>query len=105
MLELATLARHGEGELAETAATELSRLRLDEMLTGETADLDLENTNYDTLIRREHTINKQVTRFSRDMTSHSATKQLLLQRGSLPKRRKITTRRTGEGIPYSATKI
>ena len=66
LLELGTLARHGDGELARTASKQLTDLRLDEFLNTEDIVLDLENSNLNTLTQHENRVASQLRIFSAD---------------------------------------
>lgn len=67
LLELASLARFGEGLLAEDATAELCQRNLDELLFSENTSLDLSNCNLQTLIQREDHVSRQVRCLTRDV--------------------------------------
>ena len=94
ILELSTLARHGEGEIAEKASADLTSLRLQQMLTLEDeSELNLENCNLTTLIQREDHVLHQISCIPRDTDSsqspRSSTKRNASEQGSLSKRRRL----------------
>lgn len=69
MLELGTISRHGNEDIAEAASEELVRLNMDEYLSTDRSDLELDNCNYNTLVRREDHVSRQVMHFTRDTST------------------------------------
>lgn len=67
LLELVTLARHGDGDLARNASANLHKLNLGELLEEDETILNLEHCNLETLVRREDRIGNQVERLTRDI--------------------------------------
>ena len=70
LLELATLARYGEGRIASEAAQQIDHLSLNELLTDDNVPLSLTNCNLDSLVRRENHVTHQVMMFLRDTFPH-----------------------------------
>ena len=75
LLELSTLARHGDGDLANTAAKELADRRLDELLNAKQESLNLENCNLNTIIQRQNGIETQLRSFFSESRSPDRTKR------------------------------
>ena len=75
LLELSTLARHGDGELANTAAKELADRGLDELLNAEQEGLNLEKCNLNTVIQRQNSIETQLRSFFSESRSPDRTKR------------------------------
>ena len=66
LLELGTLARHADGELADMASNRLRNMQLDELISSENTELDLSGSNLSTLVRREEKVTRQLMRFTRE---------------------------------------
>ena len=101
LLELATLAQHGKGEIAETAAREIAKLSLDELLDSERSHLDLDNSNLNTLLRSEQHVTDQLCRLTRDVPS-SLRKRPTNASTSQPKRRKKNDKAGAYSVMFRA---
>lgn len=85
ILELVTLAQHGTGEHADTAAKQLSDLGLDDVLSHDTTHLDLQSSNLNNVIQRENQIAHHLQLLSRETSSPVRSKRVRTQSGSAGK--------------------